>query len=107
MSNRDAHESVPDDGLQPPRLTAVDSFRTGPYEPPAVQREPFSEFAPGTLLNNRYVLERVLGRGGMGQVYLGRDSGLDRPVAVKVIRPRDPQLRDRSLYETSRSSTFI
>lgn len=33
-----------------------------------------------------YVLERVLGRGGMGVVYQGRQSKLDRPVAVKMIR---------------------
>ncbi len=33
-----------------------------------------------------YVLERVLGRGGMGVVYYGRQIHLDRPVAVKMIR---------------------
>lgn len=33
-----------------------------------------------------YVLERVLGRGGMGVVYFGHQSQLDRPVAVKMIR---------------------
>ncbi|QDS89738.1 Serine/threonine-protein kinase PrkC [Rosistilla ulvae] len=33
-----------------------------------------------------YVLESVLGRGGMGVVYLGHQKNLDRPVAVKMIR---------------------
>lgn len=33
-----------------------------------------------------YVLERVLGRGGMGVVYFGRQVQLERPVAVKMIR---------------------
>lgn len=33
-----------------------------------------------------YVLERVLGRGGMGVVYYGRQVQLDRPVAIKMIR---------------------
>jgi eukaryotic-like serine/threonine-protein kinase len=33
-----------------------------------------------------YVLERVLGRGGMGVVYFGHQRNLDRPVAIKMIR---------------------
>ncbi len=33
-----------------------------------------------------YVLERVLGRGGMGVVYFGRQVQLERPVAIKMIR---------------------
>ena len=34
-----------------------------------------------------YTVEAELGRGGMGIVYLGRDVTLDRPVAIKIIRP--------------------
>ncbi|MBI4616191.1 MAG: protein kinase [Planctomycetes bacterium] len=34
-----------------------------------------------------FLIERVLGGGGMGKVYRGKDPDLDRPVAVKVIRP--------------------
>jgi len=40
---------------------------------------------PRTLVG-RYHLERRLGRGGMGTVYEATDSGLERRVAVKVIR---------------------
>jgi len=32
-----------------------------------------------------YPIEREIGRGGMGIVYLGRDTRLDRPVAIKVL----------------------
>ena len=37
--------------------------------------------------NGNFLLERELGRGGMGGVYMGRDKMLDRPVAVKVMLP--------------------
>ena len=35
--------------------------------------------------NGNFLLERELGSGGMGGVYLGRDKMLDRPVAVKIM----------------------
>jgi serine/threonine-protein kinase len=41
----------------------------------------------GTLLINTYRIERLLGSGGMGEVYLARHTGLGTRHAVKVIRP--------------------
>src|SRR5216117_221562 len=49
-----------------------------------------------------YSLERELGRGGMGVVYLAREVRLDRPVAIKLLPPSkasDPHLRERFLRE--------
>ena len=50
----------------------------------------------------RYSVERELGRGGMGVVYLARDVALDRLVAIKVLPPYlalVPRLRDRFIRE--------
>jgi serine/threonine-protein kinase len=38
-------------------------------------------------LAGRFDVERLLGAGGMGSVYYGRDVTLDRPVAIKVVNP--------------------
>jgi serine/threonine protein kinase len=42
---------------------------------------------PITRQFGNFLLERQLGTGGMGTVYLGKDITLDRVVAVKVLRP--------------------
>jgi hypothetical protein len=50
----------------------------------------------------RYSLDRELGRGGMGIVYLARDVALDRPVAIKFLPPSLaslPGFRERFVRE--------
>lgn len=52
------------------------------------------------LLDNRYRIETLLGRGGMADVYRARDEMLDREVAIKVLREvEDPVLRARFIAE--------
>jgi len=53
-------------------------------------------------LAGRYSLERELGRGGMGMVFLARDVALDRPVAIKLLPPAQasvPEVKARFLQE--------
>jgi hypothetical protein len=60
-------------------------------------------------LGDRYHIERELGRGGMGTVYLARDVKLDRPVALKVLPEEfaaQSGLRDRFLRETRTAASF-
>ena len=40
---------------------------------------------PGTLFDERYEVQSEIGRGGMGIVYMGRDTRLARRVAIKVL----------------------
>ena len=39
----------------------------------------------GELIDNRYLLQRLIASGGMATIYAGMDTRLDRPVAVKIM----------------------
>lgn len=41
----------------------------------------------GELIDNRYLLQKILASGGMATIYAGLDTRLDRAVAVKVMHP--------------------
>jgi serine/threonine-protein kinase len=56
----------------------------------------------GTVVADRYRVERVLGHGGMAAVYLAQDQELARPVALKLLAEHlsaDPSFHGRFLRE--------
>src|SRR5579872_1353316 len=48
---------------------------------------------------NRYELRRLVGRGGMADVYMGYDPLLEREVAVKVFKREEEQMLRRFIRE--------
>jgi len=71
--------------------------------PPAAAGEPAAAhipttFGPGAVLLHKYRVDRKLGEGGMGSVWLVHHMGLDEPRALKVIADGiadDPHVRAR------------
>src|SRR5574341_2220301 len=76
----------------------MDSHRPSP--PFTALHRLFFDFQ--AALAGRYSIERELGRGGMGVVFLAREVRLDRPVAIKLLRPElaaDGPPRERFMRE--------
>jgi formylglycine-generating enzyme required for sulfatase activity len=72
----------------------------GPENPgPAVTvEEPGGSWTPPEAFDE-FRLERMIGRGGMGVVYLAHDTSLDRRVAVKFIASGQPEPWVRTYFE--------
>jgi len=71
--------------LQEP--TRGDRARVEPLNPPRVttRHEDSPNFdLTGELIDGRYRVERILGRGGMGAVFLAQNERLGKPVVIKV-----------------------
>lgn len=61
------------------------------------------------LLNDRYQLDELLGKGGMAMVYRGRDLMLERDVAIKILREdysKDPAFHERFRQEAKAAANL-
>jgi predicted Ser/Thr protein kinase len=114
----------PEPPRRPPRPPVSQTPTVAPdaaaTRPPAASTAPTAAFVPGVsptaaLLPEqlpaafgRYRLLKLLGKGGMGAVYLAHDNQLDRPVALKVpfFREGDAALRERFFREARAAATL-
>jgi len=63
----------------------------------------------GQVLGGRYRLIELLGSGGMATIYRATDTGLDRDVALKLLRPeylRDPDFSARFRQEAQAAASL-
>ena len=63
----------------------------------------------GQLIDNRYELLRVIANGGMGTIYEGLDTRLDRKVAVKIMHPhlaQDEEFITRFIREAKAAASL-
>ena len=50
---------------------------------------------PGDLIHGRFLLERFVARGGMGEVFRAIDQNTQQPVALKLVDSGDAKLAER------------
>ncbi len=83
---------------QPERAEAVLSWMKETQGPGPTPTEKLSPTTGAPQQLGRYVIEKKIGRGAMGAVYLARDPRINRAVALKVI-PIEKEFEDDELKE--------
>ncbi len=61
----------------------------------------------GKTIDNRYLVEKRLGEGGMGVVYLARHVVLNKPVAIKVLRKAHDEAAWKRFVQEAQSASSV
>jgi eukaryotic-like serine/threonine-protein kinase len=93
---------MPVTGVGLPALDEGFSNRSPAYVTPSAEGAAVEQ-ERRLVLAGKYVIERELARGAMGRVYLAKQMGLNRQVAIKVMSPKlgDDDFRRRFILEAT------
>ena len=94
--------AMPEDPTPPPVTDATPNSAELPATEPV-------EVSAGVVIDQRYRVQRLVGRGGIGLVYLCHHEVLEKPVAMKVLRPEysdQPEVIERFVNEARAASAI-